>query len=104
METRRNILKTVLLCIIVITYVFTLYKVNEIKNLRFLEKAEHNVDTMVVMQGKYENGFIVTEDGNEWLFIENKPKKDGTEVTVIFQTDNKPKVDWKIVAVQEKVR
>lgn len=63
-----------------------------------LEKAEHEVDTMVSMNGIYEgNNIIVTDDGNKWE-ITDCVIKPNTEIIVIFQTNNLPVEQWEIVS------
>ena len=65
-----------------------------------LEKVEHEVDTMKVIQGIYSgNGTIVTEDGNEWEIYDEDINT--TEVTVIFQTYNGSVEEWKIIGITE---
>ena len=62
-----------------------------------LEKVEHEVDTMVSMNGVYEgSNIIVTDDGNEWE-ITDCVIKPNTEITVVFQTNNLPVEQWEIV-------
>lgn len=82
---------------------FAIPKAKEMYNLYLLEKAEHEVDSMTVMQGVYiDNGHIVTEDGHEWIWMWDEPKQEGTEMTMLFQTNNsKDKKDWEILYIQE---
>lgn len=108
MKTKIDSIEVVMFIALVVMFGIQFFMITpqykEMRENYLLEKAEHEVDTMTVMDGVYENGFIVTEDGNEWYYFAEKPQPTGTEVTVIFQTDNKPKKEWKIEAVTQKVR
>lgn len=101
MQKIRNAVEMILFAVILFLIIQGYNKMIDLHEMYLVEKAEHDVDGMTVMQGKYqENGLILTEDGNEWIYMWDEPKPVDTEVTVIFQTDYKPKKEWKIVTVQ----
>lgn len=96
-----NLIRQVVCGVLVIaSLLYVGYKVYEAGELYQLEKAEHEVDTMTSMNGIYDSGLITTDDGNQWL-VDDIAFTDDTEVTVIFQTYDKPVEEWEIVSIME---
>lgn len=79
------------------------YGCNELYKDHLTEKAYSGDAGYVVMHGQYESdGLIVTEDGNEWIYMWENPLPENTAVDIIFRTNDEPKRKWEIITVKEQ--
>lgn len=108
----RETVKNVVFCLMFMGFMWLMaMAINYGKDVHFehvVDRAEHSEETYVVGYGVYEDGLILEDDGNLWIYMNEKPFAEGTRVEMIFDTKGlSDKTKWDLIGritVNQKVR